>query len=146
MQCFFSKALSSINRGGASSVSDNVKVASTFHEGDAEFLHQIQSFIEVNGKPCCLNLITERDNKFLKNLEKQAHPSKAEEGEAVEGEDGHKETREEDELDIIIRHEEEEARKRDVLLKEKSVKDAEEEEKRRAKEITDLAKMELIKQ
>ena len=138
VQSFFSKALSSINRGAP--ISDNVKVASTFHEGDAELLHQIQSFIEVNGKPCCLNLITERDNKFLKNLEKQAHP-KSEEGESREDEDG--DAGDVDDLAIIIRHEEEEARKREFIRKEKVVKDFEDEEKRRSKEIMDLAKMEL---
>lgn len=28
--------------------------------------------LEQNGKPCCLNLITENDNRFLKNIEKMA--------------------------------------------------------------------------
>lgn len=26
--------------------------------------------LEQNGKPCCLNLITEADNRFLKNIER----------------------------------------------------------------------------
>jgi len=28
--------------------------------------------LEQNGKPCCLNLITDNDNKFLKNIERLA--------------------------------------------------------------------------
>ena len=26
--------------------------------------------LEQNGKPCCLNLITDADNRFLRNIEK----------------------------------------------------------------------------
>ena len=33
----------------------------------------LQEFIEQNGKPCCLNLITDRDLKFLKQIEKKKH-------------------------------------------------------------------------
>ena len=33
---------------------------------------ELQEFIERNGKPCCLNLITEADTKFLKSLEKKS--------------------------------------------------------------------------
>lgn len=35
-------------------------------------LSHMQQFIETKGKPCCLNLITDRDNKFLADLERQA--------------------------------------------------------------------------
>lgn len=49
-----------------------MKVVNAFAEQDAALLTEIQAFIERNGKPCCLNLITERDNRFLSNLEKQA--------------------------------------------------------------------------
>lgn len=28
--------------------------------------------LEQNGKPCCLNLITDNDNRFLKNIERLA--------------------------------------------------------------------------
>lgn len=28
--------------------------------------------LEQNGKPCCLNLITDNDNRFLANIERQA--------------------------------------------------------------------------
>lgn len=31
----------------------------------------LQTFIERNGKPCCLNLITNQDLRFLKSLEKK---------------------------------------------------------------------------
>lgn len=35
-------------------------------------LKLMQAKLEQNGKPCCLNLITENDNRFLKNIERQA--------------------------------------------------------------------------
>jgi len=70
VQCFFTKAISSVNND--SPASENVKIVNSILEGDSELLNELQAFIERNGKPCCLNLITERDNKFLKNLEKQA--------------------------------------------------------------------------
>jgi len=31
----------------------------------------MQELLEKNGKPCCLNLITESDNKFLAKLAKE---------------------------------------------------------------------------
>jgi hypothetical protein len=73
----------------------------------------MQAFIERNGKPCCLNLITERDNAFLKNLEKQAQKQGGAGEDHHEGEqkDAHHDG-EEDELAAIIREEEEESRKR----------------------------------
>jgi adenylate kinase family enzyme len=48
----------------------------TPQEVEAETLVEIQAFCEQNGKPCCINLITEGDLKFLKSLEevKQADP------------------------------------------------------------------------
>jgi hypothetical protein len=30
----------------------------------------MRALLEQNGKPCCINLITEADNKFLANLHK----------------------------------------------------------------------------
>ena len=38
---------------------------------ECEFLADLKRFIEQGGKPCCLNLVTEEDNKFLKRLEKE---------------------------------------------------------------------------
>ena len=115
-----------------------------FGESEADILRDIQAFIEVNGKPCCLNLITDRDNKFLRNLEKQAKQAEAVPN---EGEGEHTApVEEEDELAAIVRAEEEANHQREIARKEKAIKDAEEEEKRKAKEIQDLAKMELIKQ
>ena len=35
-------------------------------------LSMMQAKLEQNGKPCCLNLITDNDNKFLKNIERLA--------------------------------------------------------------------------
>jgi hypothetical protein len=47
---------------------ENVKVTTCFGE---DVLNNLQTFIERNGKPCCINLITEKDIKFLKNIEKK---------------------------------------------------------------------------
>jgi ribosomal 50S subunit-associated protein YjgA (DUF615 family) len=35
-------------------------------------LEKMRQLLEQNGKPCCLNLITDADNKFLRNIERQA--------------------------------------------------------------------------
>lgn len=35
-------------------------------------LNQMRAKLEQNGKPCCLNLITDADNRFLANIERQA--------------------------------------------------------------------------
>jgi adenylate kinase len=45
-----------------------------------------------------------------------------------------------------VRAEEEANYQREIARKEKAIKDAEEEERRKAKEIQDLAKMEVIRQ
>jgi hypothetical protein len=37
----------------------------------------MQQFIETQGKPCCLNLITDKDNKFIQNTEIQAKKESA---------------------------------------------------------------------
>lgn len=96
-------------------------------EPEADMLADIQGFIERNGKPCCLNLITDRDNKFLKELEK-----KASEQVAAEGGDHPPTQKEEpeDELEKIIKAEEEEAQKKEAWLKHKAARDVEEEAKR----------------
>lgn len=70
VQDFFSKALARLN--GDVPISENVKTLHAIASGDMEQLVEIQEFIERHGKPCCLNLITDRDNKFLRTLEKQA--------------------------------------------------------------------------
>ena len=69
VQDFFAKALSKLN--GEIPISENVKSVHAISSSDMEQLVDIQEFIEKRGKPCCLNLITEKDNKFLRALEKQ---------------------------------------------------------------------------
>jgi len=141
VQDFFAKTIPTTN--GGKPASENIRVSNSFLESDYELLHDMQAFIERNGKPCCLNLITERDNAFLKNLEKQAQ--KTEEHHNGAGE--HKEHEgEEDELAAIIREEEEETRKRVEWQKFKAAQDAEDAEKKKANEIQEMAKQELIKQ
>ena len=39
-------------------------------EDENRVLDNIRTLTEKNGKPCCLNLITEADTKFLKKLQK----------------------------------------------------------------------------
>lgn len=33
-------------------------------------LNNMRQLLEQNGKPCCLNLITDADNKFLRNIDR----------------------------------------------------------------------------
>lgn len=47
---------------------------------ESETLCSIQEFCEQNGKPCCINLITEGDLKFLKSLEPVPEEPPKEEG------------------------------------------------------------------
>lgn len=124
VQCFFTKAIQSANKGA--NISENVKVISSFSLSDTELLADLQAFIERNGKPCCLNLITERDNKFLKNLEKQH--SKAGEGDAHEGDGEHHEgaKEEDDEIAEIMRREEEDNKLKEDEAREQKAKDLDE--------------------
>ena len=43
----------------------------TFATQETKFFGTMRHLLEQNGKPCCINLITESDNKFLANLKKQ---------------------------------------------------------------------------
>ena len=45
--------------------------------------------LEQNGKPCCLNLITDADNRFLANIEKQAKKEAKKADTAREGGSSH---------------------------------------------------------
>ena len=137
VQCFFSKAITIANDNEPAK--DNIKIVDVFSENEFELLSTLQHFIERKGKPCCLNLITDRDNKFLKNLEKK-------QGKPAEEVDASLEVEEQDEISVILEREEEENRRRVDWEKEKKVKDAEEAEKRRIKEVQDMTKAELIKQ
>ena len=47
---------------------DNPEVAAN----QEKTLKLMRAKLEQNGKPCCLNLITEQDNRFLKNIERVA--------------------------------------------------------------------------
>ena len=38
---------------------------------ETQTLTKIQTLLEQNGKPCCINLITDGDNKFLRKLERK---------------------------------------------------------------------------
>ena len=68
---------------------------------EAEILNTIQEFCEQNGKPCCINLITDADIKFLKSLT-----------EHLSTDNTHVEEQSEDagmdEIDFMIRKEEQE--------------------------------------
>jgi hypothetical protein len=88
---------------------------------ESQELKEMQDLLEQNGKPCCINLITDNDNKFLENLKKPATVNDT----AVSSEKGDEMTEEEkaameaeaaeaairaleDEVDVKIRLEEEE--------------------------------------
>jgi hypothetical protein len=110
----FTRCFSKLN--GEIPISENFKNINAFSASEPEIFGELQDFIEKNGKPCCLNLITDKDNKFLKNLTK-AHqaPATHEGGEHHDGAaDEHKESAvdEDDELAIIMKNEEEDNRKR----------------------------------
>lgn len=72
---------------------------------ETETLISIQNFLEQNGKPCCINLITEADNKFIRSLQEQGKRK-----ESVDITEEEKQDVEEDldEIDMMIRKEEEE--------------------------------------
>ena len=152
VQDFFAKTLGKLN--GDIPISENVKSVHAIANGDMEQLVDIQEFIEKRGKPCCLNLITDRDNKFLRALEKQqktgdkpADESQQQDGDhSQQNQDGAGGDGEEDELAEIMRQEEEENRRKQAEEAELRAKESEEAEKRRTKEAHDLAKAELIKQ
>ena len=78
VQDLFSKAFAKLN--GEVPISENLKVINSFAASEPEIFGGLQDFIEKNGKPCCLNLITEKDNKFHKNLAKQQQPASHAEG------------------------------------------------------------------
>lgn len=144
VQCFFAKAITS--QTGLAAI-ENVKTVNVFlGEQESEMLSDIQGFIERNGKPCCLNLITDRDNKFLKDLEKKAASTEAAAAEGGEQPAATSKEEPEDELAKIIKAEEEEAQKKEAWMKHKATRDAEEEAKRQQKEIQELAKLELVRQ
>jgi len=153
VQDFFAKALGKLN--GDIPISENVKTVHAISSGDMEQLVDIQEFIEKRGKPCCLNLITDRDNKFLRALEKQQKGTEKAADETQQEVDpslaqhtdgGAAAEDDEDELAEIMRQEEEENRRKVAEEAESKSKEGEEAEKRRAKEASDMAKAELIKQ
>lgn len=76
VQDFFAKSLQHVN-GEQIHLSDHIKTVHAISSSDMEQLVDIQEFIEKRGKPCCLNLITDKDNKFLRALEKQAQKATA---------------------------------------------------------------------
>lgn len=56
---------------------------------EEELLPKMKEIIEQKGKPCCINMITDEDNKFLANLEKMRQKElrqKAREAAAAEAE------------------------------------------------------------
>jgi hypothetical protein len=128
VQDLFTRCFSKLN--GEIPISENFKIINAFAVVEAEIFGELQDFIEKNGKPCCLNLITDKDNKFLKNLAKAHQAPAAHEGEHHDGAaaDEHKEgvEDEDDELAVIMRNEEEDNRKRAEEEREQKAKEHEE--------------------
>jgi len=121
-------------------------------------LGTMRALLEQNGKPCCINLITEADNKFLANLNKleagevKPHVQSTEhmsEEEKVKHEAEQAEALArsmEDEVDVLIRKEEEEFHRVQQADAKKKEIEAKESKERSAKEAVTNAKMEKIKQ
>ena len=118
----------------------------------------MRALLEQNGKPCCINLITEADNKFLANLNKleagEVKPNvqstehmSEEEKVKHEAEQAEALARSmEDEVDVLIRKEEEEFHRVQQADAKKKEIEAKESKERSAKEAVTNAKMEKIKQ
>ena len=49
---------------------ERVKVASVAEAGE-DFLAQLKLFIEQGGKPCCLNLVTEEDERSIRRFDRE---------------------------------------------------------------------------
>jgi hypothetical protein len=127
VQDLFTRCFSKLN--GEVPISENFKNINAFSVSEPEIFGELQDFIEKNGKPCCLNLITEKDNKFLKNLNKANQAPATHEGEHHDAAaDEHKEAAEDedDELALIMKNEEEDNRKRAEEEKEQKAKEHEE--------------------
>lgn len=118
----------------------------------------MRALLEQNGKPCCINLITEADNKFLANLNKhevgEAKPHVQSTEHMSEEEKAKHEAEQaealarsmEDEVDVLIRKEEEEFHRVQQAEAKKKEIEAKESKERSAKEAVTNAKMEKIKQ
>lgn len=52
---------------------------------EGKTLQRMRQKLEQNGKPCCLNLITDADNKFLNNIERMARREAREAEAAAKG-------------------------------------------------------------
>ena len=79
--------------------------------------------LEQNGKPCCLNLITENDNRFLKNIEKMAR-REAREAELAKSQaaDGGEARQSQAELEIMENQDLTEEQKQEMLAAEEAKK------------------------
>ena len=109
---------------------ENVKATTCFGE---DVLNHLQTFIERNGKPCCINLITEKDIKFLKNLEKKKIEAPlGEEHKDRDAQIDHED--DEDEITKVIKKEEEEARKREEEEKERKKQEVLDKEAKKIKD------------
>ena len=75
--------------------------------------------LEQNGKPCCLNLITDADNRFLSNIERQA---RREVREAAMVANGSQHTRSQAELEIMENPDLSEDQKQEMLAVEEAKK------------------------
>lgn len=140
-------------------------------ESEKEVLKQMTNLTEQNGKPCCLNLITEADNKFLKKLQKEEEVQNkplasvegskedllAEETKGDEDQDLTEEQKaekaaktidseEEDEVGQLIRKEEEELLKAEKEAEERKRIEAEEAETKKVREAKEAARLEEIRQ
>ncbi len=129
---------------------------------EARDLEEMQALLEQNGKPCCVNLITARDSKFLEDLKKPRAQTPAsgaaesdkeplevseEERARAEAEAAEAALRAaEDEVDVRIREEEEARLVEERAQAEKQAKEEKAAKDRATKEAVARAKLEKVKE
>ena len=135
---------------------------------ETQTLTKMQTLLEQNGKPCCINLITDGDNKFLRKLErkerKQAEKEAEGENEAAsnagagaegeqdeEAKSGEEHKKQEsdsdsDEIGVLISRQEEQARKKEQEVAERKLIEEEARRDREDTERKEAAKLEKIRE
>ena len=128
-----------------------------------EQLTKMQEIIEQKGKPCCINMITDDDKKFLANLEKiaakaarqkaraeaaaQAEAEGQEEGEEGKPDPAQLESEEEvDEITLLIQKEEKENAEAAIQEEAQRKQKAAEAEIKKVKDAKEAIKMEKLRE
>lgn len=135
---------------------------------ESQILAKMAEIIEQKGKPCCINMITESDRKFLANLERQAlkdakakaraetaaqaamADAASKEGSIEENgehaDDARDSEEDIDEIDLLILQQERELAEKKANEEAKAKQEAIERELQRAKEKKAAAKIEKLRE